>query len=345
MRHAASISSELQLGVVGFGKLVRDYYLPALRVLEGVQVAAVVDPLSESRRAAKKRLSKVETFADYRAMIEQVRLDGVLVASPPSTHLEIWTGTAGHGIPTFVEKPLLLSSQLSLLTTSNGNLRVMTDFNRRFWPMYNRARELVRQELIGTPIQLEFGLHLDVLRWSSVTAHRLDVDEGGLLHDLGPHAIDLAIQIIGEEPATISAVTSTERWRDDHLQLRLSFRNGCSSICNLAYGDRTREWLVAHGPKGRIRLKEPNMMLHVESNGGWQLPIAWLFDVAAFAYRGLRRSQSMGRASIQGALTAFIRSLMTGTSFNPGLADGLRNARWIAAAARSTTADSSPQQP
>src|SRR5262245_6683978 len=208
MTRSGSTAGELHLGVIGFGRLVRHYYLPALRALAGIHVVAVVDPLPESRQSARQRLPDVEIYADHGRMLDQVRLDGVLVVSPPSTHLEIWSATATRGIPTFVEKPLALSSQLPGLETIREEPPVMIDFNRRFWPTYNRARDIVRQGVLGNPVQFEYRLHLDVPRWSTITTHRLDPKEGGVLHDLGCHAIDLAIQLIGEEPETIVAATT-----------------------------------------------------------------------------------------------------------------------------------------
>jgi predicted dehydrogenase len=273
-------------------------------------------------------------------MIKYARLDGVLVASTPSTHFQVWSDTTAEGIPTFVEKPLLLSSQLGCLPVG-GESRVMIDFNRRFWPAYGRVRDLVQQGALGTPVHLKFALHLDVLRWSHITRHRLDVEEGGLLHDLGCHAIDIALEVIGEEPSHITAVTSSRRWKDDHIQLCLDFPNGSSATCNLAYGDRTHESLVVHGPEIIVRLAEPNKMLHVEPMGGPRNSLAaWLLDNAAIGYRAFSRSQSMGQASIRGALTAFIHAIRAGLPFVPGFEDGIRNACWVAAAERSATSGS-----
>lgn len=338
MTAPAPLPAELRLGLVGFGKLVRDYYLPALRMLADTRVVAVADPLPESRRAATDRLHGAAVYSGHRAMLERAGIDGVLVASPPSTHLEVWSDAIASGLPTFVEKPLLLSGQLARLALRDEP-RLMIDFNRRFWPTYGRVRDLVRRGVLGTPVHLEFVLHLDVARWSGVTQHRLDVQEGGLLHDLGCHAIDLALEVIGEEPDGVAAVTSSRRWRDDQLRLRLDFPGGSSATCDLAYGHRTREWLVVRGSEKTARLTEPNKALHVEPRGAPRNSlVAWSLDAAALGYRALRRSQSMGQASIRGALSAFIHSLRTNSPFAPGFADGLRNARWVAAAARSAAA-------
>jgi hypothetical protein len=201
--------------------------------------------------------------------------------------------------------------------------------------------DLVRRGAIGTPLHLEFGLHIDVRRWSSVTKHRLDAVEGGVLHDLGGHAIDLATQIVGGEPDSIAARSITDR-----IELQLDFAGGSSARCDVAYSDRTREWLAVRGPQGSVRLAEPNMVLHA-GNGGLlrNRVMAPLVDAAALGFRGLLRSRSIGRATIRAALASFAASVRTGTAFTPGFADGVRNALWVEAAARSLASDGAPRQP
>jgi hypothetical protein len=73
--------------------------------------------------------------------------------------------------------------------------------------------------------------------------------------------------------------------------------------------------------------------------------VRWPLDALTLGYRAFRRSQSMGRASIGGALAAFLHGLRTSSPFAPGFADGLRNARWVAAAARSAAAGGMAQRP
>jgi predicted dehydrogenase len=328
----------VRLGLVGFGMLARDYYLPALRTLDGIRVVAVADPLLESRRAADARLDGVAVYSDHATMLERTSLDGALVASPPSTHLDVWSAAVARGLPVFVEKPLLLAGQLGWLPAGNDP-RLMVDFNRRFWPVYARLRELMRAGAFGTPVHLEFGLHLDVRRWSGVTRHRLDAAEGGVLHDLGSHAIDLALELIGEEPDAVMAEICKADSTDDRVQLRLSFPSGSSASCDVAYGARTREWLVVHGPDKTARLADPNMALHIGRSDAARHPlVTWGIDAISLGYRACWRSRSMARASIRAALAAFVHAVRTNTAFVPGFVDGLRNVRWMAAACRSAAA-------
>ena len=171
-------------------------------MLSGVRVVAVADPLAECRRGRRGAFSRRgDSCRAWRAAGNSA-LDGVLVASPPSTHLDVWRAATARGIAAFVEKPLVLASELDALDGRDSDRRVMVDFNRRFWPPYLRLCALVRDGALGRPVHVEFSLSLDVLGWSQITRHRLDDREGGVLHDLGCHAIDLSTQLTGEAPGS-----------------------------------------------------------------------------------------------------------------------------------------------
>jgi len=323
----------LRFGIAGFGRLARQSYEPALRGVPDAALVAIADPLPESRAAAG-RVPGVRVYDGLGAMLAEARLDGVLVASPPSTHLATWRAAAG--IAVFMEKPLVLSHELDAIDLSAHGTRLMIDFNRRFWPPYEKVRALVAAGAVGRPASLHFQLHLDVLGWSTVTQHRLSESEGGVLHDLGCHAIDLAMWTLDEAPDRITAVTTTVRWAGDRVRLKLGFPSGAVATADLAYGDRTRERLAVEGPAGRVRLDEPNLAVHVEPAG--TRPSIFgsrCRDAAVFAYRALRPSQRVGRASIRGAIAAFARAVRGGGPFEPGLAEALRNARLVAASVRS----------
>jgi len=329
------MTGRLQLGIAGFGRLVRNYYMPALQIDPGVRIAAIADPLAESRRAAKRYISDAEIFDHHSTMLDQSKLDAVLVASPPSTHFEIWSDSTSRGIPAFVEKPLALSSQLPVLNIPEVP-PVMIDFNRRFWPEYNRVEQHMRDQHLGMPVELEYGLHLNVLSWSHVTAHRLEAKEGGVLHDLGCHAIDVVTHILGAEPHRVKATRTGGNLQKCRVQMEFQFPKGCSASCDIAYGEQTREWLQLRGPRGTLTLADPNMALHfIVANGSGISISARLHDALTLAYRGILRSKSMARASISSALAAFLHAVKTAQQFSPGFEEGRRNLMWIAAAEQS----------
>lgn len=325
------------MGLVGFGRLARRYYLPAFRLLRDIEVVAVADPLAPSLDAARAALPRAASYEDHREMLAREALDALLVASPPSTHLETWTAAAARGLPVFMEKPFVLEGELPAVEqTAAAAPLLMVDFNRRFWPLYRKMGEMLRAGAVGRPTETSYLLHVDVRPWCTVTSHRLMPDEGGVLYDLGSQAIDLVSNLVGEAPVCIHAETRTRRWRDDHVRLDLTLPSGARVRCDLAYAERTRERLCVRGPGGTLRLDDPNMTVRLERGAASATRLAGrLQDGAAFAYRALRPGRAMARASIADALAAFERALRNRTPLCPGFGEAMANARLLEAARQS----------
>ena len=326
----------VRLGVAGFGRLAETYYLPAFRSLDGIRVKAIADPLPARRALATALVPHVSTYSHHEAMLEREALDALLVASPPSTHLRIWNNARALMVPVFMEKPFALDGELAQLRDVAGDASLMVNFNRRFWPPYQRLRTLLRTASIGAPEEADFVLHVDLRPWMSVTTHRLSPAEGGVLYDLGSQVLDLVHHIVVQEPREILAETWSERWDADHVRLRLAFPSGLIVRCSLAYGTRNRETVLIRGTRGRQHLHDPNMAVHLtpERLRGprWADRCT---DAAVFAYRAIRRGRSMGRHSIRASLEAFVRCLRANARFSPGFDDAVTNARWLEAASLS----------
>ena len=324
----------LRLGLAGFGQLARKYYVPALRALNGVNISIVADPLDASRAAACAAFPGVVTLSDPGSLFAE-RLDGVLVASPPSTHLAMWNRAATAGIPILLEKPFTLRGELPSAANGAGERRLlMLDLNRRFWPPYQKMRKLARAGIVGDVESVDIYLHVDIRPWCSVTSHRLQSTEGGVLYDLGSQAVDLARWIVGSEPRNVSA-SSINELRGDHVMVDLEFEGGVRAHCDLAYTEPAGERVAIKGRHGEILLSDPNMAVRLRKlHQSDRTIFSYARDLAVFGYRGLRRSHSMMRYSVAAALAAFTESIRRDLPFCPGYEDATANATWLDAAAR-----------
>lgn len=328
-------TAPLRLGVAGFGRLARNYYVPALRRMRGVRVAVVADPLEGSRAAARAAFGDAAVCSDPAELLARP-LDALLVASPPSTHLDLWEAAAGLGLPVFMEKPLVPPGQFARVQTSARDRRLlMVDLNRRFWPAYRRVREAVDNGAIGEPEVVRVDLQVDIRPWCAVTSHRLQPGEGGALYDLGSQAIDLGCWVAGREARTIRAWTEVGRNGDERVRLELELRGGTMLHCYVGYGTPTFECIALRGTLGRVWLRDPNMAVHLGRRNSRTSAVGRVRDLALLGYRGLRRSRAMSRYTIAMALASFVHCIRHGGSFDPGFDDALRNASLLETASRS----------
>src|SRR3954469_7130187 len=97
MRHVSSV----RLGLIGCGSHVRN------RLAELAGVVAVSDP---HERARSTIVDGAAAFANHRAMLEAVELDGVVVSSPHGLHFEHIRDSLAAGCHVLVYKPMVTSS-------------------------------------------------------------------------------------------------------------------------------------------------------------------------------------------------------------------------------------------
>jgi predicted dehydrogenase len=206
---------------------------------------------------------------------------------------------------------------------------MMIDFNRRFWPPYQRVADLVRAGKVGAVKSARFCLRVDPSKWSTVSDHRTQRGEGGALQDLGSQMLDLAIMVLGEAPlrlrtATVSTSEGERYW------VELDFGSGAVAHCEFGYSGRGEESLRIEGERGVLRLDNPNFAVHHFRDTSVLAHVGRRGrDAAMLAYQGLFRSRSMLRYTVREALFCFLQAVTRGTRMSPGIEDALRVARWL----------------
>ena len=93
-----------RVGLIGAGKMGISHYA-ILGAHPRVKVVAVCDSMSYVTSALRKHTG-IETFKDFRKMIETAELDAVFVATPTASHFEAASHALERGLHVFVEKPL-----------------------------------------------------------------------------------------------------------------------------------------------------------------------------------------------------------------------------------------------
>ena len=330
-------SARTRSAIIGFGRLAQRYYVPALRKLPSVEVVAIADPLPASRDAAASAFPRARIYDDYQNLFEREHVDAILVASPPSTHLDVWNEAARRRIPAFVEKPFVLPGELERLESLPKARRLlMPNFNRRFWPAYRNVRELCASARIGNVERADFTLRVNIQPWNSVTTHRLSPGEGGALYDLASSELDLIEYVFQEKIVSLGAETETIVWPGDHVRLNVQLERGLSVSCEVGYAPRNCEKVAIYGSKAILRIENPNARVHVESPGSRKTAVAdRIGDIFAFGLKALRPERSMLRYTITAALTEFFEALLTKQPFSPNFDDAIWNASCLEAAVRS----------
>ena len=81
--------TELRIGIIGAGGIVRSRHLPGLRALEDVRVVAVCNRSRESGEAVAQEWEIPEVLTDWRELVARPDLDAVFIGTWPYTHAEM----------------------------------------------------------------------------------------------------------------------------------------------------------------------------------------------------------------------------------------------------------------
>jgi len=141
--------SKVRIAVIGAG-MFGQRHLAYLRREPACEIAAIADPSAAA--AAYAATEGLRHFADYRAMLEEVKPDGAIIASPNALHVPMGLACAERKVHMLVEKPLAdtVAAACELSTAAErAGVALLVGHHRRHNPMLEKARELVQGGAIG----------------------------------------------------------------------------------------------------------------------------------------------------------------------------------------------------
>ncbi|HKK65993.1 MAG TPA: Gfo/Idh/MocA family oxidoreductase [Clostridia bacterium] len=137
----------VRLGVLGMGRQGQIHSKNIAYRIPEAELVCVSDVTQE--RAKQVGIDGVETYDDYRRLIDRGDLDGVVIATSTDTHEEVIKAASEAGLHMFCEKPIATSLAAIddvLETVNKAGVKFMVGFNRRFDPTFKHVWSLFRTE-------------------------------------------------------------------------------------------------------------------------------------------------------------------------------------------------------
>ncbi|MFC7342022.1 Gfo/Idh/MocA family protein [Saccharopolyspora griseoalba] len=184
---------QTRLAVVGYGYWGAKH-ARVLSSVPGVDLV-VVDTDPERREEARRGCPTADLTGDFVGVLDFV--DGVVVATPPTTHGDIAHRVLRAGKPVLVEKPLATSTSAArslVETAAEHGARLMAghtfEYNAAVW----KLRETINSGELGRI------LYIDTARLN-LGIYQNDVD---VIWDLAPHDLSIIAFLMGERPASVA---------------------------------------------------------------------------------------------------------------------------------------------
>ena len=300
-------AAPLALALIGCGRVVERYHLPALQRCSEWNVIGACDPLGERREWMRRQLEDVRLFESVADLLDDCRPHAALVATPPSTHCEIVVRALEMGIDVLVEKPMALSAadaEKMWQVSRRVGKRVAVGFSRRFKRTYRELRRRLALVPPGDLQSIRFDLAGNAEAWQDMAGFLGDDDRGGgALDDLGSHQLDLLPWLVGQRVRRMRARResgSDQRWQ--RIAFELEFESGLTALCSVEHGPRREEHL-------RIELRDRQLVAHQ----GRLLELRRHSAAWMRTYGRLRRfyDRVIGRPRPEETLVQFVRQLQS----------------------------------
>lgn len=230
----------VRLGIVGLGWF--GGVLAESARSSGVAEVVACYARTEDTRGAFAEKHGCRAVGDLDEMLADPDVDGVLVATPHSTHADIAVAAAEAGKHVFVEKPLALTvadTKRVAEAASRAGIVVQVGHNRRRQPANRRIKAMVDAGELGTVLQLD-GMHTspgghkpDLPAWRKDPA---ECPFGGMTA-LGVHTVDTFHYFIGPARKVTSFSTRIQGFNDldEATTVLVEYDSGAIASINTSY--------------------------------------------------------------------------------------------------------------
>lgn len=274
--------SKVRIAVIGAGAFGQRH-LSYLQREPLCEVVAIADPMPAAAELATAQ--GYSHFSDYRAMLDEVKPEGAIIASPNALHAPMGLACAERGVHILVEKPIAetLAAAHSLATAADdAGVALLVGHHRRYNPVIEKAREIVRGDGIG---RLTAVVALWLIRKPDDyfdVAWRREAGGGPVLINL-IHDID-DLRFICGEIASVQAITSSairEFAVEDTAAITLRFANGALGTATLSDTvPAPWSWEMTSGEAAHYPQRPENCYLFSGTEGSLTVPKLelWRYD-------------------------------------------------------------------
>ncbi len=243
VKKPARSAGGISVGLIGAGNFATSVLLPAMKMVAGVDLAAVCSVTSAHSLHAAKKFGFRYCATEEQEILNDSNVNTVVIATRHHLHAVQVLAALAAGKNVFCEKPLCLredelSEIVSACQNSGSHQHLIVGFNRRFAPMAVRMRKFVAE--IGEPLMLHYRVNAGYLpadHWVNDP-----VQGGGRILGEVCHFVDFLTFLVGTLPIEVQtrSLASDARYSGDNVSISLTFANGSQgTITYLANGDRS----------------------------------------------------------------------------------------------------------
>lgn len=266
---------KLRIGFVGAGGIAIGHF-QRLAATKKAVVTALTEPSDASLQQFRKHCPGSEplpVYRDYRDMLRNEALDGVVILSPHTVHYEQTAAVLKKGLHVLSEKPMVCTirhAKALIALAKRVNRTLMISYQRHFEPTFRYMREQIRKGRLG---EVQFVQAIQAQEWLRLTRGTWRQDPalsgGGQLNDSGSHLVDIVMWVTGMKVKEVYAHSDNfDAKVDINTSLTMTFENG--ALGSMSVIGNAPAWYEDHsivGSRGALYLRQGLGLIHLDGMG------------------------------------------------------------------------------
>ena len=313
----------MRVAVIGVGSMGFNH-LRVYSEMADTQLVGISDVSAERLESLKNRFA-VNTYTDYRELIEKEKPEAVSITVPTSEHEAVASFALRKGVHVLVEKPIAATveegQRLIALAKEMGRQLMVGHIIR-----FNPAMQALKARLDAGELGKIFQIFCR--RAGPFPARIRDV---GVVVDLAPHDVDIMRFLTGLDPMRVFAETE-QRIHTDHEDMLfglLRFPQGITAALEINWLTPTkiRETLVL-GEKGMFRVDDllQDLYFYENSQASGEL-WAGIKTIRGVSEGKMIRFDLKRQEPLKAEIQAFLDAVKNGTQVPVTGEDGLKALR------------------
>lgn len=306
-------------GVLSTARIGTQKVIPGMRKSQALTLAAIASRDLERAQAAAQELGFARAYGSYEALLEDPTIEAIYNPLPNHLHVPLTLAAARAGKHVLCEKPMALrASELEVLRPFANRVHLREAFMVRHQPLWQAAREAVRQGTIGTPLYMQVGFSYFNDDPGNIR-NQADIG-GGALYDIGCYAVVAGRWFFEAEPERAFATVSRDPTFGTDITSSgvLDFGSDRQLVFTVATQAAPYQRIVLEGSKGRLEIEIPfnappdrptrywlddGSQLDGSSRHEYRMPTADQYHLQAEAFSQAIRHQTPDPSALEDAIT------------------------------------------
>lgn len=214
-----------RIALVGVGSRGQ-YHIHNLLSMSNAKIVALCDPYEPNLQQASALVPDAKLFRDYRKLLENKEIDGVVISTPLGSHAQITLDCMEAGKHVFCEKAMALTFDecKSVYEAYKSNDRVLYYCMQRMYDKkYIEAVKLIRSGLLGDVVGMRCHWFRNADWRRPVPSPELEKAinwrlykeySGGLMTELACHQLEICTWAAGKMPVEATGFGDIVFWKD-----------------------------------------------------------------------------------------------------------------------------------